>query len=185
MRTVLLAVLLLQVAPALAQQGPPSAESLRQLFAASHVNKFLDAYMAQLDSGIQAGMRSALNGKTPNARQQQILDDMRARIVELFRESLTWEKLEPTMTEIYRKDFTQREVDDMLKFYRSPTGVAMIDKMPLVMQQASQSVQGMLPPLIEKLQQVQKEGAARLKAADNAADAGAPSSAPAPPPPPH
>jgi len=59
MRTVLLAVLLLQVAPALAQQGPPSAESLRQLFAASHVNKFLDAYMAQLDSGIQAGMRSA------------------------------------------------------------------------------------------------------------------------------
>jgi hypothetical protein len=182
MRTLLLAVLLLQVAPALAQQGPPSDESLRQLFAASHVNKFLDAYMTQLDSGMQAGMRAALNGKTPNAKQQQIMDDMRARIVELFRESLTWEKLEPTMTDIYRKDFTQRQVDDMLKFYRSPTGVAMIDKMPLVMQQASQSVQAMLPPLIEKLQQIQKDGAARLKAADNAPDAGAPAAAPPPPP---
>jgi hypothetical protein len=181
MRIVLLAVLLLQAAPALAQQGPPSGESLRQLFAASHVNKFLDAYMAQLDSSMQAGMRAALNGKTPNARQQQILDDTRARMVGAFRESLTWEKLEPTMTAIYRKDFTQRQVDDMLKFYRSPTGVAMIDKMPLVMQQAGQSVQGMLPPLIEKLQQIQKDSAAQLKAADNAADAGAP--APAQPPP--
>jgi hypothetical protein len=89
MRTVLLAALLLQVAPALAQQGPPSDASLRQLFAASHVDRFLDAYMAQLDSGMQAGMRAALNGKTPNAKQQQIMDDMRTRIVELFRESLT------------------------------------------------------------------------------------------------
>jgi hypothetical protein len=40
----------------------------------------------------------------------------------------------------------------------------------------------MLPPLIEKLQQIQKDGAARLKAADNAPDAGAPAAAPPPPP---
>jgi hypothetical protein len=66
----------------------------------------------------------------------------------------------------------------MLKFYRSPTGHSVVDKLPLAMQQAGQAVQSMLPPMIEKLQQIQKDGAAQLKAAQDAADALAP-----PPPP--
>jgi hypothetical protein len=49
-----------------------------------------------------------------------------------------------------------------------------VDKLPLAMQQAGQAVQSMLPPMIEKLQQIQKDGAAQLQAAQDAADAGAP-----------
>jgi hypothetical protein len=177
MKKTLLVLLALVATPSLAQT-PPSEESLRQLFAAIHANTLMDSYMTQLDSGMQAGMRAALKGKTPNVKQQQIMDDMRARMIGVFKESFSWEKIEPMMTDIYRKDFTQREVDDMLKFYRSPTGHSVVDKLPLAMQQAGQAVQSMLPPMIEKLQQIQKDGAAQLKAAQDAADALAP-----PPPP--
>ena len=181
MRILLIALFMLQAMPALAQQTPPSDESLRQLFVAIHATRIIDAYLTQMDSGMQAGMRAALNGKTPTAKQQQIIDDMRARMVAVFRETLSWEKLEPIMTDIYRQDFTQREVNDMLKFYRSPTGVAVVDKMPLAMQQAGQSVQSMLPPMVEKLQQIQKDSAAQLKAAQDAdaAPAGTSPAAPA------
>ena len=180
MRMVLILLLALPALPALAQQTPPSDESLRQLFAATHASKIVDLYLAQFDTGMQAGMRAALNGKTPNAKQQQIVDDMRARLMGVMKESLNWEKIEPIMTDIYRKDFTQREVNDMLKFYRSPTGVAVVDKMPLAMQQAGQSVQSLLPPMIEKLQQIQKDTTAQLKAAQ-AADAAAAGTSPAAP----
>lgn len=174
MKKALIVLLALVATPSLAQQTPPSEESLRQLFAAIHANKLMDSYMTQLDSGMQAGMRAALKGKTPNVNQQQIMDDMRARMIGVFKESFSWEKIEPMMTDIYRKDFTQREVDDMLKFYRSPTGHSVVDKLPLAMQQAGQAVQSMLPPMIQKLQQIQKDGAAQLQAAQDAADAGAP-----------
>jgi predicted PurR-regulated permease PerM len=56
--------------------------------------------------------------------------------------------------------------------------------LPLAMQQAGQSVQSLLPPMIEKLQQIQKDTAAQLKAAQDAEDAqaaGAPASGPPPP----
>ncbi|HEY8052385.1 MAG: DUF2059 domain-containing protein [Steroidobacterales bacterium] len=183
MRTLLITVLMLLAAPVLAQQAPPSDASLHQLFAAIHVNRLLDSYVTQVDAGMQAGMRAALNGKTPTPRQQQIIDGMRTRMIGVFRETLSWEKLEPMMTDIYREDFTQREVDDMLKFYRSPSGVSVIDKIPLAMQQAGQRVQSMLPPMLEKIQQIQKDSVAQLKAASDAGDA-APAGAPAPGPPP-
>jgi uncharacterized protein len=168
-------LLALQALPALAQPTPPTDESLRQLFAATHIIKIMDAYLTQVDAGMQTGLRAALGGKTPTARQQQIIDDMRTKIMGVFRESLSWEKLEPMMMDIYRKNFTQREVTDMLKFYDSPSGRSVVDKIPLTMQEASKSVQAMLPPVIEKLQQIQKDTVAQLKDAD-AAD-----SAPQPP----
>jgi hypothetical protein len=99
MKKTLLVLLALVATPSLAQT-PPSEESLRQLFAAIHANTLMDSYMTQLDSGMQAGMRAALKGKTPNVKQQQIMDDMRARMIGVFKESFSWEKIEPMMTDI-------------------------------------------------------------------------------------
>lgn len=171
MRILFLALFLLQAIPAVAQSTAPSDESLRQLFAATHITKIMDAYLTQVDAGMQAGLRAALGDKPPSARQQQIIDDMRTRIMGVFRESLSWEKIEPMMMDIYRRNFTQREVADMLKFYGSPSGRSVVDKIPLTMQAASKEIQGMLPPVIEKLQQIQKDTVAQLK---DAADAAAP-----------
>jgi uncharacterized protein len=150
----------------LAQQPqPPSDESLRQLIEATHLARVLDSYMTAVDSGMQAGIRQALSGKQPNARQQQIIDDMRTRMIKLLRESLGWSKLEPIFMDIYRRNFTQQEVNDMLAFYRSPTGRAVVDKLPATMQQAAQAVQKMLPSFIEQMQQIERDTAEKLKAA--------------------
>jgi uncharacterized protein len=168
MRSLLILWLACTALPALSQQAtPPSDESLRQLFEATHVTRILDTYMSTLDSGMQAGMRAALQGATPNATQQQIIADMRAQIVKEFRATLSWPKLEPIYMDIYRRNFTQQQVNDILAFYRTPSGRAMVEKMPAVMQQASQAVQGMLPDLMQHMKQIQSDGIARLRAAGN------------------
>lgn len=153
-------------APAVAQEGPPSDASLHQLLAATHADRILDAYFKQMDAGMQAGLRQALEGQTPNAKQQQIIDDMRARMLAVMRQTLSWDKLEPTMREVYRKNLTQGQVNDMLKFYESPTGRAVIDKLPLIMQQAGEAVQGLLPPMLAKVQGIMKDTVEQLKAAE-------------------
>jgi uncharacterized protein len=53
----------------------------------------------------------------------------------------------------------------MLAFHRTPSGRAVVEKMPIVMQQASQAAQGMLPGLIQRMKQIQSDGLARLRAA--------------------
>jgi uncharacterized protein len=147
------------------QPAPPSDESLRQLFELTHVSRILDTYMTTVDSGMQAGMRAALAGHEPNARQQQIIDDMRSQIVRALRDTLSWQKLEPLFLDIYRRNFTQQEVNDMLTFYRTPTGRSVVDKLPTTMQQAGQAIQGMLPGLVQQLQQIENDTKTRLKAA--------------------
>lgn len=161
----LIAWSLVAAAPVLAQEARPSDESLHRLLSAVHADRILDAYLKQMDTGMQAGMREVLKGQAPTARQQQIIDDMRTRMVAVLRESLSWDKLEPVILEIYRKNLTQVEVNDMLKFYESPTGRAVVDKLPAIMQQSGQIVQGMVPSMVAKLQAISKEAIEQLKAA--------------------
>jgi len=117
MRPLLILLLAFTALPALAQQPtPPSDESLRQLFEATYVTRILDTYMSTIDSGMQAGVRAALQGTTPNAQQQQIISDLRAQLVREFRATLSWGKLEPVYMDIYRRNFTPQQVDDMLAF---------------------------------------------------------------------
>jgi uncharacterized protein len=171
MRAFLIALLALTaLQPVAAQQGSvapqaaaPSDESLRQLFEATHITRVLDSYLSTIDTSMQAGIRQALNGQTPNAKQQQIIDDMRAQIVKSMRGVLSWDKLEPIYLDIYRRNFTQQEVDDMLAFYRSPTGRAVVDKLPATIQQAGQAVQKLLPPLIDQMKEIERDTAEKLK----------------------
>jgi hypothetical protein len=143
----------------------PSDESLRQLFEAAHMTRILDTYLSTVDEGMQVGLREALAGEKPNARQQQIIDDMRAQIIAAMRDTLDWKKLEPLFLDVYRRTFTQEEVNDLLAFYRSPSGRSVVDKLPTAMQQAGQAVQGMMPAFIHRVQEIRDDAIRRLKAA--------------------
>ena len=67
---------------------------------------------------------------------------------------------------IYRNTFSQAEVDGMLGFYRSPAGQAVIAKMPLVMQNTMQSMQGRMAVMMPRIQELQRDTVARLRATE-------------------
>ena len=52
---------------------------------------------------------------------------------------------------LYAETFTQEEVDGLLAFYRSPAGVALLEKMPQVTQKSAAITQQRIAPLVEKL----------------------------------
>ena len=51
----------------------------------------------------------------------------------------------------------------MLAFYKTPTGRALIKKMPVVMQKSMTEMQKRMVPLMEKLHKIQQEALGELK----------------------
>lgn len=179
--TLLFAVLALPAA--LAQGAKPTAASVKQLFEAMHSSSMVDSYMKQVETTMHTAVQQASAGKTPDARQKKIMEDLQTRIMALVKEQLNWTDLEPIMIEVYRDTFTQHEIDGMLKFYRSEAGQAAINKLPTVTQESMARIQGRVNALTPKIMELEKETATQIKAAGDAPP-GAPQPAPAPPAPP-
>ena len=178
--TLLFAVLAL---PALAQDGKPTAASVRGLFEAMHSSSMVDTYVKQVETTMRTALQQATAGQTPNAKQKKIVEDLQTRIMALVKEQLNWADLEPTLIEVYRDTFTQREVEGMLKFYHSEAGQAAITKLPTVMQESMARIQGRVNALTPRIMELEKETATQIKAAGDASPGPAPSAA-APPKPP-
>jgi hypothetical protein len=157
--------LILAAPPTWAGDAPPTVESLRGLLEMTGSRKMLDTFKTQMESSMRAGMRQGLGGAQLNPEQQKIVDDMQVRLTAVLMETMDWGYLEPMMIDVYTKNFTQREVDGMVAFYRSEAGAALISKMPVVMQEIMQSAQARAATMLPKIQQIQREAFEELKAA--------------------
>ena len=155
-----------QAAPVAVQ--PPSDASIKALFEAMHASSLLDGIWSQMNNMMDSTIKQTTANQPLNEAQRAIASDMSRQMADLFKESMAWEKLEPVMAEVYKQSFTQADVDGMLKFYRSPAGLAVIQKMPVVMQNTMKSMEGMTRDMMPKLQQIVQDSAEKLKAAGSA-----------------
>ena len=95
---------------------------------------------------------------------------MRANMAALISEDFSWNVMEPLYVKVYQETFSQSEIDGMVSFYSSPTGQAVVDKLPLAMQNAMSAMQErVMKTLVPKLQQMAQDTAARIKAQNAAA----------------
>lgn len=160
----LLLAILLATQPVMAAEVPASEQSIRQLMEVTQARQLLDSSLAQIDQVMQKSMQQALAGNELNAEQQRAMTDMRSRVVALFKDEMKWETLEPMFVEIYRNSLSQKDVDGMLAFYRTETGQAVINKMPLVMQNTMTAMQARMAAMGPRLQQLQAETVEQMKA---------------------
>jgi hypothetical protein len=174
---------LLALQPAFAASPKPSEESVRQLLEANHTGEVIKGSFAHMDDMLRGSMKD-VDGRPLNAEQQKIRDETRAKVVALMKQQLDWSTtLEPIMVDSYRDTFTQQEVDALLRFYRTPIGKSVAEKLPVASQQTMQLMQQRIREIMPKIQEITRDSAARIKAA---ADSGAePAQSSQPPPQPH
>lgn len=144
--------------------SPASYASLHELLQVTQTQKVQDAMMAQVDSMMKRASIQAMAGHQIDAGARKIIDAQTSKLNHVLLQQLAWKKLEPIYIDIYRKTFTQKEVDDMLAFYRSPSGQSMVAKAPAMMAQAMQTVQGMLLNLEPQIQKIMTDTATSLSA---------------------
>jgi len=129
---------------ALASQAfaaPPSEASLDAYFAAMNLPQNVTAMAALLDQAIQQRIQAATQGKDLSEGQVKALNDAKNRFSQLAKARLNWESLRPIYIQVYKEVFTQEEIDGLIAFYRSPAGVAYVNKVPLVMKKSIEVVQ--------------------------------------------
>ena len=144
--------------------APASDDSIKQLFAVTQVQKLLDGMQNKLDAMMNHSLQQALKGKTPNPDEQQAISNMKNKMVALFQEEMAWETLEPMYIRIYKESFTEEEVIDILSFYKTPAGQALINKMPILMQKTMLELQARLSGLTPKLHKIQQEFVSEITA---------------------
>jgi hypothetical protein len=140
-----------------------SEESVRKLLEVTESRKMLESVWQHVETSMDVTLQQLLGDQKLTDKQRKQMDEVRARVVAIMREELSWEFMESMMMEVYTKTFTQQEVDGMLAFYASPAGRSVITKMPVAMQHSMEIMQQRMATMIPKLQQMQKEMVAQVQ----------------------
>jgi hypothetical protein len=162
MKSILLAVVLMAALPAFAKTQPASEESIRELMTLTNSRSVLDNAYGQLDGIMEQAMKQAVGDRPVTPEQERLMAEMRARMVELFRNEMGWDKLEPSYIKMYRETFTQEEVNGMRKFYKSRAGKAVIGKLPQMIQSLMQILLTEMQVVTPKVRALQEEYTAKL-----------------------
>ncbi len=126
-----------------------------------NAESMIDNIYSQMDQVMQ-GMWQQL-GVKPS--EQEMFDKFMSKMVSIMKSEMNWAKMKEPMIKIYLKHYSEKEIKDMISFYKSDSGQSMIQKMPAVMGDSMLLSQEMMKDFIPKLQKMSKELEEELAAA--------------------
>lgn len=125
-------------------------QKLTELVDIMNMDSMIDSMYSQM-GGIMENMAVQMDLK-PSERP--IFDKYNQRMIAIMKENMSWKHMEPMVLDIYNRNFSEQEITDMLKFYKTETGKAILVKMPIVIQESMQLSQSLVQPLFPKLQEI-------------------------------
>ncbi|VUD64765.1 hypothetical protein TDB9533_03396 [Thalassocella blandensis] len=128
-------------------------EKLKELINVMDMDSMVDSMYSQMEVMMQN--MSTEMGVQPE--EQPIFDEYYSKMTMVMREEISWKKMKPTVLEIYDKNFSEQEISDMLAFYKTETGQAILAKMPAVMQESMLMSQSLAQNAVPKIQVIAKE----------------------------
>lgn len=147
-----------------AADNPPSEASIKQLLELSQAHQLVDTMIAQMDGYMRQIMQQATQGQNITPEIQKDINKRQSEMMSMINELLDWNKLEPMYIRVYQKSFTQGEVDGLTSFYKTPTGQALLTKMPVVMQNTLNEMQQIMQPMMQRMQRMQQDVVAEIQA---------------------
>ncbi len=159
--------ILVSATAAAANNAPASDASIREMLELTNARQIIESMKGQMNTVMSTAMQNAMRGQTLTPEKQAILDRTTAKMSAAAADMLNWDTLLPIYMRTYRDSFTQDEIDGVIKFYKSAAGQAYVKKLPLVMQNVMQEMQGFMKPLQEKMVAIQRESMQELKDLQN------------------
>jgi hypothetical protein len=164
MRKLLVAALLAAFSVA-TTAAPPSDASIKTLLAATKAEEAFEAIYENLETPARQLVAQVLARDDLSQAQRRILEEAPKRVSDLVRQEMSWAKYEPDMLAIYRDNFTQAEVDELIAFYQSPVGRSFASKSPQIAQRSIAMVQVRIQQVMPKMQALVSESLAEARSA--------------------
>lgn len=115
-----------------------------------------DAMIDQMLEQIKAMTASQVPpGTTPE--QAAKAREIQSKILDLVKARISWEKMRPQYVRLYGETFSDEEISGMLAFYESPSGRAMLAKMPALVTKVMEVAQAQMKDLLPEIQRVIRE----------------------------
>jgi hypothetical protein len=156
MKTVVFAVLFF-CSVAAVPAAAPSDESILKMMKSLQLQATLDQLVAQLDAGMKAGLKQAMEGKELTPLQTAQMGQLQTRMSAIIREDLSFAKVQDVYVQSLRESFTQDEVNSINAFYSSPAGKAMMEKLPVATRKAQNLLQVRMGPIMQKIKTMQMD----------------------------
>ncbi|THD63814.1 DUF2059 domain-containing protein [Phenylobacterium sp.] len=138
-----ISAVLLAATPALCADPAPNPRSealARKLFAEMHMDQMMVGAMRQMAPAMIAQARKA----NPNLTEEQA-----KAVTEAVTESMddVMKKVVDRAIPLYAETFTEKELQDLTDFYNTPSGQAMLAKMPLLMNKMTPLMTELVPQM--------------------------------------
>lgn len=127
---------------------------IHEFFKVAKMDQLTDQTRKQIIAQAKSGMVQKMLGVNLATNQQQKLDDFTDKLSVVVSSALGWDKLEPEFAKLYADAYTEQQIDDLITFYKSPTGQVMVEKTPILMQQANAITQQHMAAAIPQIQQL-------------------------------
>ncbi len=137
--------------PAGAQELSKQAK-IERLLRLTHADAMMDQAFNQM-KGMMASQ--VPQGGTPE--QQENSRELQSKILDLVKDRMSWDKMRIELVRIYNELFTEDEMSGILSFYESPSGRAMLEKMPQLTTRAMAYAQSQMADLLPEIQRITRE----------------------------
>jgi hypothetical protein len=151
-----------------------------ELIQVTKLSQVMDQVTNQMTARMKtvAAQQSANRSFTP--AQQKLITDYVDQIQSITQGAVSWEKIKPTVVEVYAETYTDQELNGILAFYRSPAGQALISKSPQLMNRTMQLVQTQMGQVQPQILQANADFTRKMKELGPVPSPSAPVAAPAP-----
>lgn len=111
--------------------------------------------MDQTMHQMKTGVAQQITGAKMSPDQVTALGEFQDKVARVISGALAWEKMKPAYVKLYTEAYS--ELDDILAFYRSPTGQSMVAKGPSLMTKAGELAQQRLASVMPQLQALMRD----------------------------
>jgi len=115
----------------------------------------------QMAGQIRAMMMNQFSAAGLPEESKAAATEMMNKAVAQIEERMSWDKLKPEYVKVYADVFSEEEITGILAFYKTPTGQAMLAKMPLLMSKSMEISQrrmaGLMPEIQRQMQDVMQK----------------------------
>lgn len=156
-RLALAPVALLLVAPFAVRADDASKNAkIEQLFTLSKVDRSVQTGIDQTLDQMKSAIQQMFAG-SPAAEQAKNTAELQSKISKLLLDALAWDKMKPIYIKMYSDAYTEKQIDDLLVFFKTPTGQAMVDKGPVLAEKGGEAAQQRLTAVMPAIQKTIKD----------------------------
>ena len=143
----------------------PSDELILEFVRVSNVKETLENMRTNADIALRNSFMQSLKYQNLNDKQKKIAREAGDKVVEIQRESLTYDAIVNLVLPLYRRTFTKEELQAAIDFYLSPAGQSINRKMPLLAADSMKLTAELNHRVIPQYQKIVQETAERIRLA--------------------